>query len=440
MIKKLNNAIKVTKSTVNGMCLIPPSKSYSIRALFAGLLNCDEAKLYNISKCEDVLATIEVIKKLGANISIINESEVSMDILISGNCGFSNFNSKGISIINCGESGLCARMIIPILGLIKDNKQIYTVTGRGSLLKRPFNVISFLKDFGMNIQLTNSSVPVLVSGNLKHHNGVIDLSLTTQVFSGLLMALPIIAGKSQLKIINKTSIPYVMATLEVLKDSNINIKYSNNMNEFEIEGNQKYSFSKYIVENDWSSAAFILVAGAIAGDKIGIYGLKENSSQADSVIIEILKEIGLDVKFSEDVIYVSKSQDIYNSFKFDAKDAPDVVPALVALATSCKGISEITNIDRLKYKESNRVESLIASFKNIGIDIWYETKNGGTMFIKGGKIKGGIVDSQNDHRIAMSLAVSGLVSEEGVIINNPYCVRKSFPNFFDVLVKISNNK
>ncbi|WP_129409780.1 3-phosphoshikimate 1-carboxyvinyltransferase [Marinitoga lauensis] len=404
--------IKISKSVVNDVCTIPSSKSYSIRALFAALLNCKEAKLYNVSNCEDSLATIEVIKKLGAKIKIERKSDTSMDLTVKGTCGLKNEINK--SSFNCGESGLCARMLIPILGLIGNDKY-FTVTGKGSLLKRPFNAVYFLEDFGLNISLKDNKLPALVKGRLSHNNEIIDLSLTTQFFSGLLMSLPIIEGKSILRVINKTSVPYVMATLDVMKECNIRIKFSDDLTKFEVIGGQNYSFSEYTVENDWSGATYILVAGAIAGN-IGVKGLNFESFQADSVIVDILKEVGASVEYKNDILYVSKINNTYKPFKFDANNSPDIVPTLTTLATQCDGISEINNVNRLKYKESNRIKSLIEAFTNIGIKIWYEPKNNGTLYIKSGKIKGGIVDPENDHRIAMTLAVAGLVSEEGVII------------------------
>lgn len=422
--------IQITKSFVNGICSVPSSKSYSIRALFAALLNCNESKLYNVSKCDDSLATIEVIKKLGAKIKVERDTNTSMDLRIKGTCGL---KEKIIdNLLNCGESGLCARMVIPIVGLTGKK---FIISGEGTLLKRPFDVAYFLKDFGLKIEIRDNKLPAIVKGNLSHFNGIIDLSLTTQVFSGLLMALPTLEGKSVLKVVNKTSMPYILTTIDVMKSCNVDVKYSNDMTIFEIHGNQNYKFLEYTIENDWSSATYFLVAGAIAGN-IGIKGLNLNSVQADSVIIKILKDIGTNIEYKNDILYVSKNTN-YKSFVFDAKNSPDIVPSLATLATQCKGISEIHSIDRLKYKESNRIDSLIEAFSNIGVNIWYEPKNNGTLYIQGGEIKGGIIDPKNDHRVAMSLAVAGLVSEEGVEIINPQCVKKSFPNFFDELKKIS---
>ena len=220
-------------------------------------------------------------------------------------------------------------------------------------------------------------------------------------------------------------------TESILFQFGIKVKANEELGHFFIKGNQQYRPSTYEIEGDWSGAAFMLVAGAIAGE----ITLKKLSGglQPDQKIKNVLIETGAKVMIGDETISVRKPSEALNSFEFDATDCPDLFPPLAVLATQCHGKSIMYGASRLIHKESNRAAVLMSELTKIGADIQII---GDTMEIKGTTLKGGIINSHNDHRIAMAGAITGLVSEKGVCIENEGCVSKSYPAFFKDLESI----
>jgi 3-phosphoshikimate 1-carboxyvinyltransferase len=204
--------------------------------------------------------------------------------------------------------------------------------------------------------------------------------------------------------------------VEVLSEEDLSSLY--------IEGGQGYRATDYSVEGDWSGTSFMLVAGAIAGS-ITVYGLDMDSCQADKAIIDVLQKAGAMVAMDKDRIRVTKAE--LMAFEVFAEDSPDLVPPVVALAAHCRGKSVIHGIKRLRYKESNRVEALVAEFSKMGVAIKaFEDR----LEIIGGRVRSSVIDPHNDHRIAMACAVAALRGEGDVMIQNHWCVSKSYPRFF----------
>lgn len=213
-------------------------------------------------------------------------------------------------------------------------------------------------------------------------------------------------------------------TLQILKSFGITILNSE-YNLFKIPGNQKYKPQTYTVEGDWSGGAFLLVAGAINGN-ITVQGLSMNSKQSDIAIIKALELAGAKMKLNENNIDIAKSD--LQAFDFDATQSPDLFPPLVALASFCSGTSTIKGVSRLVFKESNRGKTLMDEFAKMNISL---TIKGDLMSIQGGKVKAARIESHEDHRIAMALAITSLGSDGRVYIHDYQCVAKSYPGFFD---------
>src|SRR5664279_3706045 len=196
---------------------------------------------------------------------------------------------------------------------------------------------------------------------------------------------------------------------------------------FRIPGNQKYTPHNYTVEGDWSGGAFLLVAGAINGH-LFIQGLRNDSLQSDMSIINPLKKAGAQVNITDQQIEISRSE--LKAFEFDATESPDLFPPLVALASYCEGVSDIKGVSRLIYKESDRAKTLKEEFGKMNIKI--EIKDD-MMHVTGGSPQGSKVESHEDHRIAMAVAVASLAASGRVYIRDSQCVVKSYPAFFDDL-------
>jgi 3-phosphoshikimate 1-carboxyvinyltransferase len=406
----------VEPAFIRGIVKAPPSKSMTQRAIAAAMLAGGESFIKNPSYCDDCLAAMSIAVGLGAGI------EPGPDYLKVTGC--KELKEKKL---NCGESGLAIRMFSPIASLYPAE---IIMSGAGSLKSRPMSMIEDgLRQLGVSCSSTNGYLPLTIKGPLKGGNCEIDGSVSSQLLTGLLMALPSATGNSVIKVTNLKSRPYIDMTIGILKDFGISI-VNENYEIFRVNGNQKFISRSYEVEGDWSGGSFLLVAGAINGE-IVVKGLRSDSAQSDRAILTALEMAGANFTISENQIGVSRSD--LTAFDFDATESPDLFPPAVALAAFCKGTSRIKGASRLIHKESNRAAALTGEFAKMGISV--ELKDD-SLFVTGGEVRGSGVVSHDDHRIAMAVAVAALGATGTVSIKDSHCVAKSYPTFFDDLRKL----
>ena len=393
----------------------PPSKSFAQRAILAATLAQQWSEIRNIGESDDVKHVLNTAKQLGAEIELIENG-----IRIKGSLSPIGTN------LNCGESGLGTRLTIPIAAAIGGQ---FTISGEGSILSRPMDIFEeILPVMGVEISSNEGKLPIEIKGKLKGTNIEAEGSQSSQYFSGLLMALPIADGESWIKIHNITSGPYLNMTLDVLSMFGIMIPVQENV--FYVKGNQRYQPAEFVVEGDWSGAAFWVVYGAIS-NPILIKDVNMFSSQADAAIVEILELAGGQFEWLDEGLQVQPQA--LNPFEVDATDCPDLFPALVVLAASINGTSKIQGVNRLKHKESDRGVVLQQEFGKLGLLI---ELNEDEMVIHGrGTLNSGVIDSHNDHRIAMAAAIASKLTYDGIQITNAEAVSKSYPGFWD-LIKI----
>ena len=406
----------VVPSHVIGQVKAPPSKSMTQRAIAAAMLADGESLILNPSYCDDSLAAMSIAVGLGAKVEPEgNQMRIT---------GCREVKEKKL---NCGESGLAIRMFSPIAALFPDE---IVMIGSGSLKKRPMYMIGdALSQLGVRCISSDGFLPLTIQGPIKSGHCEIDGSLSSQLLTGLLMALPLTAGDSLVEVTDLKSKPYVDMTVNVLKDFGVKV-YNEDYTLFRVPGKQTYTARRFEVEGDWSGGAFLIVAGAINGDLI-VSGLRAGSSQSDKKILQALEKAKARMKISQDQIEISKS--VMEAFEFDATDSPDLFPPLVALAAYCTGISKIKGASRLLHKESNRAEALIDEFGKMNIEVKLEDDY---MIITGGEVRGAGISSHDDHRIAMAAAVAALGAKGRVSIRDSHCVAKSYPGFFNDLKKI----
>ena len=410
----MNKEIKPFK--YNGSIYINSSKSVYQRAVALACFSKKKFQIIGDSNNTDSQTAIRICKVMGLNIV---KSENKLEIY--GEL-YSDKSSLQISSI---ESGLCIRLFgVLLLSVFNEVNMLLTGTAK----ERKFDFTS-LKELGVDSFIKDSSI--LLSGKL--NSGVINIDNpnTSQLLTGLLITLPFLKGDSIVYCKNPVSINYIDITLDLLETLGIVIKNENHT-KFIIKGNQTINQHKIIVEGDWSGAAFHFVGAAISG-KIKIYGLNIDSNQGDKQILDLLIKCGAEVNVYDKYIEVKKNQ--LKSFTFDATDVPDLIPPLTVLASSCDGESYIYGTDRLINKESNRALSLEKEFSKLGVRII--SKKNCFKIIGCNKIKGGYVDSHNDHRIAMALSVMATVAKTPVAITNSSVVDKSNSRFYNDLDKIS---
>jgi 3-phosphoshikimate 1-carboxyvinyltransferase len=408
----------VNSSTIEGAVVAPASKSVMIRAVAASLLAAGVSTIRNPSLCSDALAALSIADTLGAE--VVRSDGI---VTVNGNGDLRQRKIKG-NILDCGESGLCMRMFASIAGLLEEE---VALEGSGSLLSRPMRMVEELAVLGVDCKTNGGFAPIRVKGRIKAGNAHVGGSESSQFLTGLLMSLPLCPGESTIAVSDLKSKPYVELTIDVMKRFGVTILYDEDLTEFHVKGFEHYRAQDITIEGDWSGAAFFLVAGALAGS-VKVNGLSTGSRQADRAVMEALVRTGARVEVNEDSVSVRK--DKLRAFEFDASDCPDLFPTLVALAGGCAGKSVIYGADRLKHKESDRAAALASEFSKLGIQVeLFENR----IEILGGVYRGGIVDSRNDHRIAMACAVAALGAKGEVIIENSECVSKSYPAFFDDL-------
>ena len=416
--------VKIFPSILKGEIEAPASKSSMQRALAAALLRQGETVIHNPGTSNDDRAALENIVRLGAVV------QGSRQQAAGSNNNSLHVVSQGIhpvsTTLDCGESGLGIRMFTPIAALCAEE---LTITGSGSLKTRPMNFFDeIFPMLGISIQSDKGKLPMVIRGPLQPRNIEVDGSLSSQFLTGLLMAYSAAGAKDvTITVRDLKSKPYIDLTLKVLKDFGWNV-VNNDHKSFYFPGNNELQKEAlhYRVEGDWSGAAFLLVAGAIAGDII-IKGLDPFSTQADKAVLQAMQSAGVSMSITPDQIEVRRSP--LKAFHFDATECPDLFPPLVALAAICEGKTVIEGASRLTHKESDRAVTLQQEFGKMGVNIELQED---LMIIEGvNQLKSATTHSRHDHRIAMACAVAALRADGPVVIEEAEAINKSYPDFYD---------
>jgi 3-phosphoshikimate 1-carboxyvinyltransferase len=413
--------ITVHPGTLNGIVTAPASKSAMQRACAAALIKKGRTVLHNPGVSADDNAALDIIKQLGATVGRSGETIIIV--------------SKGVdpvaASINCGESGLSVRMFTSIAAI---SDTAISITGTGSLLKRPVSFFNeVLPKIHVEVKTNNGLLPMTIKGPLVPGNITVDGSLSSQFLTGLLMAYA--AANAQdvtITVKDLNSKPYIDLTLKVMSDFGLPVPLNKQYEEFYFPAQSISTYLNndinYNVEGDWSGGAFLLVAGAIAGN-ITVKGLDLLSTQADKAVLQALHQSGAIMSIRDSEIEIHKSN--LQPFHFDATDCPDLFPPLVSLAAYCKGTSVISGVHRLTHKESNRALTLQEEFGKLGIKIKLQDD---LMLVEGGSgVHPAATHSHHDHRIAMACAVAALGAAGEIIIDEAEAVNKSYPQFYNHL-------
>ncbi|EGT3617080.1 3-phosphoshikimate 1-carboxyvinyltransferase [Clostridium perfringens] len=410
----------ITPSKLKGNVKIPPSKSMAHRAIICASLSKGESIITNIDFSEDIIATMEGMKALGADI------QVEKDKLIIN--GENIFKASEEKIIDCNESGSTLRFLVPI-SLIENNKVNFI--GRGNLGKRPLKTYyEIFDEQGIKYSYEDEKLDLNIEGSLKGGEFKVKGNISSQFISGLLFTLPLLKEDSKLIITTELeSKGYIDLTLNMIEKFGVIIE-NRGYREFLIKGNQSYKPMDYKVEGDYSQSAFYFSAGAL-GSEVNCFDLDLNSYQGDKECIEILERMG--AKLIESSIKDKDSLKIIGGYLkgtvIDASQCPDIIPVLAVVAALSKGETRVINGERLRIKECDRLNAICTELNKLGANI-IELEDG--LIIKGvEKLNGGEVYSHKDHRIAMSLAIASTRCNEEVIIEEPDCVKKSYPGFWE---------
>lgn len=408
----------ISSSAISGSITPPCSKSYAQRALAVALLADGESTIGNLELCDDTRSAIRCIEALGAEVTLIDDSTIR----VRG--GLAPRTDR----LHIGESGLATRLFTPIASL---HNQPITINGEGTVLYRPISMmIDPLRQLGVEVRDGGGFLPIQVCGPMQGGEVAVDGSISSQFLTGLLLSLPMAQNDTTIYVKNLKSLPYVDMTIDTARRFGVEIAHKDYC-EFFIEGNQHYTATDYMIEGDWSGAAPMFVAGAVAGE-VTVENISRLSLQADTAIIDALISAGAEVESTDNAITVRHRR--LKAFEFDATHCPDLFPTLVALAANCEGTSTLYGTERLLHKESNRAATLAEEYAKAGIEVDIDEQN--IMRVRGGKIHGCTADSHGDHRIAMSMAIAALTADAPITIEGAECVAKSYPSFFDDLEQL----
>jgi 3-phosphoshikimate 1-carboxyvinyltransferase len=406
----------VHHSTVDGLIKSPPSKSYTHRAIVCGLLSSHTTKIRNPLFCADTEATLQLAQMMGAKV------KRGKDLELIGPQRLQAPTAK----MDCQGSGTTLR-IFTALSALTDGRCV--LTGDHTLRKRPIGeLLKGLRQLGTKARSTNGNdrPPVEIQGS-GVFEGVVRIpgDISSQYITGLLFACSKGSGDTRIELTTHLeSRSYVEMTLDIMRQFGADAHPSNTWNSLKILGNQEYGLSEYLVEGDYSSAAFLMAAGALTG-RVILTGLQADSVQGDARIIALLRMMGLSVDI-DDKQFVINSHKL-KAIEVDASNIPDLVPVLTVLATQAKGTTRIYNAGRLREKESDRLSSVSQELRKLGAII--EESKDSLMITGPTALQGAELDSHNDHRVAMAGVIAGLIANESTIMNNIECVSKSYPDF-----------
>ncbi|MCR4925200.1 MAG: 3-phosphoshikimate 1-carboxyvinyltransferase [Clostridiales bacterium] len=405
--------VVLSPSRLKGSVNVPPSKSIAHRAIISACLARGKSRIFNADFSQDILATIDAVKALGARV----ETEKN-EIIIDATDMFSVENA----VINCRESGSTLRFMLSVAAVGGGNT---TFNGEGRLPKRTIAELLKLFESHSVKSSVKDGLPVTISGKLT--GGLFEISgdISSQFITGLMFALPLCSEDSTIKLTTKLeSKGYIDITISVLADFGIEIQPTNDG--WFIRGNQTYKPNDYTIEADWSQAAFYMGAGLI-GSELRLKGLNKNSSQGDMAGLEVFRRFGADISWDGDVLLCKPSK--RKGIEVDAKQIPDLVPIIAACSALCEGKTVIYGAKRLKLKESDRLFSMADGLQKLGVDA--QQTDDGIIIYGAEKIKSADIKGYNDHRIVMAFSVLSLCAEGEVTIDDAQSINKSYPDFFN---------
>ena len=429
---------------LRGEPVLPASKSYAQRAILLAALAKGTTRLFGVTLCDDVEAAIGVARSLYADVTLEGTTltiEGHQDILHDG-------LRVRYNELFVGESGLLARLCIPLAGLCPEPVLVY---GEKTLLgRRVDDHRAALRQLGLRLTFGRQGrLPVEVAGHL--HGGHVEVSgeRGSQMISGMLLALSQCDRQSVVAVENVTSAPYISLTTYIAQFFGLTgydcpeLTEEQEEETFErtwyIEPQQQISPVLGLeVERDWSAAAMLLVAGAIAGD-LTINGLDPRSFQSDADIYHLLRRNQIDIVLHDDNRTVNVRRSFIQPFFYDINQAPDLFAPLFVLAVFAGGESELAGIGRLRNKESDRAATFAAEFRKLGVRV---SLSGDSMRIHGRenrRLTAAACSSHGDHRLAMALTVASLLADGPVTIDDTDCIAKSFPGFLEEIQKLKKH-
>ena len=416
--KTRNKLITFKGGNTNGAIDVPPSKSYTHRAILISTLSGGKCRISNPLDSFDTRATCEASRSMGARITSSDDSLI--------------VESNGLHApdwtIDVQNSGTTMRLMTGIAALFDTE---VTLTGDESIQKRPMGpLLKALEDCGVKCESNDGKAPITITGPVQGDTIRIDGSMSSQFVSSMLMMSPLVGRRMEIIVEGKAvSRPYIEITLSIMKRFGVEVERTETG--YIVEP-QDYKPCDYRVPSDFSSSAFPLVAGGLSG-KVTVDGLDMSDPQGDKKIVDILKDAGCSVTVDGDKITCA-SNGRPKALDIDLSDIPDLFPIVAVLMSTAQGTSRLYGAPQLRFKESDRIESVEKMLKALGADI---TGTDDGCIINGvERLKGGIIEHGGDHRLMMAAAIASLISDGPVTMEDDGCWNVSYPGFVEKMRSI----
>ncbi len=412
---------KVEKSKLSGNLVCPPNKSYTHRAIFLAVLAGNNSKVDNVLFSDDTAATINACKNFGAQIE-----QKDSAIIVKKSIG----KGKLVPEINAENSGTTIRIASGIASLFSEE---ITLTGDSSLQNRPMQpLLDALESIGAKCSSTDGKPPIKITGKIMGGNVTIPGNFSSQFISALLISAPLTKKGVNLEIEgNLVSKPYLDATISTMRHFGVKVQTLIPYKRYNIAP-QIYKPSEFTVPIDFSSLALLLSAAVLCGENFVIQGNIGNLPQGDEVFIDILEKLGVKVTIKDDKISIQSPEKL-NGGRFDLSNSPDLLPPLAILSLKSSSPIEIVNVKHARLKETDRIAIVSRELVKLGIRV--EEKEDGLILNKSNNLKGGSLNSENDHRLFMAFCIAGMFVGD-CTITDPESVKVSYPNFIVEMKKI----
>ncbi len=410
---------------LKGTVVLPTSKSTTIRGFIFATLSHGQSTLINPLDSDDTHAAMHACASLGAR---FEKQKDGLRVLSNGLPLLVSSDT-----INTGNSGITTRFTLPLLGLRQNHETPVILDCFDQMRARSMKpLIDVLRQLGMSIEYcrTENELPISVTGKLI--GGDVEIEGThSQYVSALLISLPCALRNSVIAVKNLNARPYVDMTLDFLTQQSIDITHTKAKaaDYFTITGNQRYAPIHYLNTADFSSASCLIAAAALIPGEVAFHGLDCNSTQGDKKLLDVLREMGADIRWEEGVLYITGNKKL-KGIRIDANAIPDLLPALAVIGTAARGFTEIVNVAQARMKETDRIRSMCDGLRAMGARI-DELPDGMTIYES--ELKSAMVDGCDDHRTVMALTVAGLLAEGETPVSDSDAVCKTYPLFFDHL-------
>ena len=418
---------KIQPSILTGKITPPGSKSHTIRSFILATLAEGTSAITNPLLSNDGIAPITACQELGGT---FQWNEEKTEVTVTGTASELRMPRNTLDV---GNSGTTLYFLTSICSLLKGKS---VLTGDHSIQSRPIGyLLEALQTLGAKSKSLSKPnfPPIQVEGPLQ--GGVTKVAgVTSQYTSSLLLSCPLAINDSIIEPVDLQEKPYVLMTLNYLKNTGIQVTYDESYSRFTVNGNQSYKKFQKEIPSDFSSAAFLIGAGVLAGQDLTITNLDFTDDQADKKFVEILEKMGAEVKKTSTSLTISQS--CLHSMDIDLSQSPDLLPIMAVVATQAQGTTVIHNVKHARIKETDRIKVISEELRKMGATI--EEREDG-LLIKESKLQGTVVDGHHDHRIVMALSVAGLVASGRTTVLTAESANITYPNFTKDFQKLSGN-